>query len=174
MSASTAVPVPPEGDPVRAPRLALRYGKFLIVGLTGVVVNLVVFVLVLYAIHPTDLDGLVALATHLTGGASVAAIDLIAASCGAFVVATLWNFTLNNLWTFRSARGHRHAVGRRMQFYYLVSLGSLAVNEVVLYLLQAHFAPIAAQGIGIVAGSVVGFVGNQQITFVELAPSPPS
>jgi len=162
-----------EGPPAPPAGVAVRYGKFLIVGLTGVVVNLIVFVLVLYAIRPTDLDGLVALATHLTGGSRVAAIDLIAASCGAFVVATLWNFNLNNLWTFRTTRGHRHAVGRRMQIYYLVSLGSLAVNEVALYLLTAHFAPIAAQGIGIIAGSVVGFVGNQQLTFVELAPSPP-
>lgn len=162
---------PPESPP--ASGLMVRYGKFLIVGLTGVVVNLIVFVLVLDAIHPGDLAALIALSTRLKGGAQFAALDLIAASCGAFVVATLWNFTLNNRWTFRSRIGHRHPVGRRMQFYYLVSLGSLAVNEVVLYVLDPHFAPIAAQGVGIIAGSVVGFVGNQEITFREAIPLAP-
>ena len=173
MSSRSSVEVADPGPDAPPPGVLVRYGKFLIVGFTGVAVNLVVFVLILYAIRPSDFSALVALGTHLTGGARVAAIDLIAASCGAFVVATLWNFNLNNLWTFRSVVGHRHAVGRRMQFYYLVSLGSLAVNEVALYALTAHFNPLAAQGIGIIAGSVVGFFGNQEITFREIAPTSP-
>lgn len=166
-AAGTAVATAPVPPPTP---LLIRYVKFLLVGFTGVLVNLIVFVLVLDAISPSGSVGFVAKVAHFLSRSPVDTRAVLAASIAAFAVATLWNFTLNSLWTFRSAVGHRHPVARRVQFYFLVSLASLALNELVLYALTGPLAPLVAQGVGIVAGSVVGFVGNSRVTFEELEP----
>ncbi|MGD0250734.1 MAG: GtrA family protein, partial [Thermoplasmata archaeon] len=107
----------------RLPFLA-RYGKFLLVGLTGVVVNLIVFALMLEAISPNPTFDLPADVLRLTSSASSNPVDNLVASAVAFVVATLWNFALNNVWTFRSKVGHRYRLTHRLGLYYGVSLGS--------------------------------------------------
>ena len=89
----------------------------------------------------------------------------------AFIVATVWNFALNNLWTFRARTRHRHPLHHRLGLYFLVALGSLAVNEVILFSFVGVLPPLIAQGIGIIAGSAVGFLGNIRITFVEVEPA---
>jgi len=168
------LPVPSEGVPPaggRTPFLA-KYGQFVLVGLTGVVVNLIVFTLVLDLLSPSPTFNVVHSLLRSASVTSNNAVDNFVASAAAFAVATLWNFVLNNLWTFRTTRGHRHRLGSRIGLYYGVSLGSLAVNEVVLFALSYSVPPLFGQAIGIVAGSVVGFAGNYRVTFAE-APSPP-
>ena len=148
-------------------RLLAKYGKFVVVGLTGVVVNLIVFAFVLDAISPSPTFNLYSSLIHSASTVSSSALDDLAASVVAFVVATLWNFAWNNVWTFRSRVGHRHPISVRIGLYYGVSIGSLAVNEVVLFVLSLAFPPLYGQALGIALGSVVGFAGNQRFTFAE-------
>jgi putative flippase GtrA len=157
--------------PARDPFLA-RYGKFLLVGLTGVVVNLIVFTVTLDAISPRPTYDLFANLLKFASTSSSNPVDNLAASAVAFAVATLWNFALNNLWTFRSKVGHRYRLSHRLGLYYGVSLGSLAVNEVILLVASLYLAPLVGQAIGIIVGSFVGFAGNRRFTFAEtnLAP----
>lgn len=135
--------------------------------MTGVVVNLVVFTLVLAAFTGVASFDIVQTLLHSTAQSGVSVAAILIASAAAFVVATLWNFALNNLWTFRTQRGHHHARSVRLLLYYVVSLGSLGVNELVLYLLVPFVAPLYGQAAGIVAGSIVGFAGNRRYTFQE-------
>lgn len=144
-----------------------KYGKFLLVGLTGVVVNLVVFALTLDSISPSPTFNLVGSLLHFASTRVVNPLDDFLASAVAFGVATLWNFLLNSLWTFRSTSGHRHPFGHRLGLYYGVSLASLGVNEGVLFALGFYLSPLFAQGVGIVAGSVLGFAGNYRVTFAR-------
>jgi len=150
----------------RAPFLA-KYGKFLLVGLTGVLVNLIVFTLVLDRLSPSPSFDLIRSVLRSASVTSSNPVDNFIASAVAFAVATLWNFALNNLWTFRTERGHRHRLSYRLGLYYGVSLGSLGVNEVVLFALSFAIPPLFGQAVGIVAGSVVGFAGNYRVTFAE-------
>jgi len=86
-----------------------RFIKFNLVGLTGVVVN----------------EGLlILLVSH--------GIYYISASAVAIEVSILSNFILNDLWTFRDRR-HGHVVTRLLKFNALMLVG-LAVNLVILYL----------------------------------------
>ncbi len=154
-----------------------KYGKFAVVGATGVVVNLVLFTLVLLVLYPNASSDPLLTAYAPSSSSWLDPVLHLVASAVAFVVATLWNFTFNNLWTFRSGQGHRHGLRSRLALYYGVSLGSLAVNEVVLFALGFAFPPIDGQLAGILAGSVVGFAGNDRVTFVESPPTvagPPS
>jgi putative flippase GtrA len=155
----------------RLPFLA-KYGKFLLVGLTGVVVNLVVFTLTLDAISPSPSFNLITSLVKFASSTASNPVDNLVASAVAFAVATLWNFALNNAWTFRSERGHRHPLAHRLGLYYGVSLGSLAVNEAVLFVAGLYLAPLIGQGIGIVVGSLVGFTGNRRFTFAEAELGP--
>jgi putative flippase GtrA len=167
--ATHAVP----GPPAERPEFLARYGKFLLVGLSGVIVNLIVFALTLDAISPTPTFNLLTSVLHYATSRVVNPVDDFIASAIAFVVATLWNFLLNNLWTFRTATAHRHPFSHRLGLYYGVSLGSLAVNELVLFVLAFYLPPLYGQAVGIVAGSVVGFAGNYRVTFARADPSSP-
>jgi putative flippase GtrA len=166
-----AITASPSQDSAASRKAIPQFGQFVLVGLSGVGVNLVVFSLVLAALTGSFSLRSASGFTDLLTRAPVGLGATLAASVVAFAVATLWNFTFNSLWTFRSRRGHRHGQGRRLALYYGVSLGSLGVNEVVLYALYFAIAPLFAQGVGIVAGSLVGFVGNRRFTFEELSPT---
>jgi putative flippase GtrA len=161
-------PAPPQGP--AQPHFLAKYGRFLLVGLTGVVINLIVFAYTLDAISPSPTFDLLQDLLHSAFTRGGNPVDILIASAVAFVVATLWNFVLNNVWTFRTTVGHKHPVHRRLGLYYGVSLGSLAVNEVVLFVLSYILPPLVGQAIGIIAGSAVGFAGNYRITFEEVSP----
>ena len=145
----------------------MTYGKFLIVGLTGVVVNLAVFVLTVDTISRTPLSNFYSSLLHFASKTAANPVLYFVGSAVAFAVATLWNFALNSLWTFRTEVGHRHSPTRRLGLYFGVSLGSLGVNEVVLLATETVIPPLIGQGFGIIAGSVVGFFGNSRLTFAE-------
>jgi putative flippase GtrA len=159
---------PSPGRAARPARRGLaRYPRFLLVGLTGVVVNLATFVLTVDGITHRPASNFLGEVVHFASKTAPNPLVYLAASAVAFGVATLWNFALNSWWTFRSEQGHRHSAGRRLGLYYGVSLGSLAVNEVVLVATQAALPPLLGQGLGVVAGSIVGFLGNSRYTFAE-------
>jgi len=153
--------------PVDRPLGIVTYGKFLMVGLTGVVVNLAVFVLTVDSISKTPLSNFYSSLLHFASKTAANPVLYFIGSAVAFAVATLWNFALNSLWTFRTEVGHRHSPTRRLGLYFGVSLGSLAVNEVVLLATETIIPPLFGQGFGIIAGSVVGFLGNSRLTFAE-------
>ena len=150
---------------------AVAYGKFLIVGLTGVIINLVVFVVTVDGLSGTPLTNFYASALHFASKTAANPFLYFVGSAVAFVVATLWNFALNSLWTFRTDIGHRYSPSRRLGLYFGVSLGSLAVNEAVLLATESLIPPLFGQGFGIIAGSVVGFLGNSRFTFAEIEPA---
>jgi putative flippase GtrA len=119
-------------------------GKYLTVGGTGVIVNLLVFSAARNALGPAALLALVA-------------------STIAFGVATVWNFTWNYEWTFRDQHSRpalHHGVG-----FAAASLAALAMNLVVLYFLVGHLSALVAQFLGILAGTAVGFALNRGLNF---------
>ncbi|HTT44744.1 MAG TPA: GtrA family protein [Thermoplasmata archaeon] len=148
-----------------------RYGKFLLVGFSGVFVNIAVFVVTVDTLGGRPFSNLYTSALHFaTKSAANPELDLIG-SAVAFGAATLWNYLFNSLWTFRTEADRRHSPTRRLGLYFGVSLGSLGVNEVVLLTTEALISPLFGQGLGIVAGSVVGFLGNSRFTFAEATSS---
>lgn len=167
----TSQPEPEAALPHRRASGILTYGKFLIVGLTGVVVNLAVFVVTVDAIARTPVTNFYSSFLHFASKTAANPVLYFIGSAVAFAVATFWNFALNSLWTFRTEVGHRHSRSRRLGLYFGVSLGSLAINEAVLFVAEAAIPPLFAQGLGIIAGSVVGFVGNSRWTFAEAETS---
>jgi len=127
-----------------------------------------VFVLVVDGLSGTSVTNFYASVLHFASKTAPNPELYLVGSAVAFAVATLWNFTLNSLWTFRTEADRRHSPTRRLGLYFGVSLGSLAVNEAVLFATQAVLPPLIGQGFGIVAGSVVGFWGNNRYTFAEV------
>jgi putative flippase GtrA len=116
-------------------RTALQFGRFALVGGTGVAVNLVVLVMVkrlgpdpesaIASLHPT--------AFHVRW--------YHVYSTAAFFVANLWNFQLNRWWTFRSAR---HSAWWR-EYWPFLAVGMLgqAIGLVLLTLLMHRGSPIS-------------------------------
>ncbi len=162
------------GPPEPRSDFLAKYGKFLVVGLTGVIVNLVVFALTLDAISPSPTFDLIRSLLSSATNRTPNPLDDLVASAVAFAVATLWNFLWNNVWTFRAAGTHRHPFHHRLGLYYGISLGSLAVNEGILFAFAFVIPVLLAQAVGILAGSVVGFLGNYRVTFAELPSRPGS
>jgi len=120
--------------------------KFLVVGASGVAVNLGVFAVLL------RLD-----------------INQFVASPLAIETSIVGNFLLNNYWTFRSRR-----VGSRLRIrglkFNAVSLFSLLISFstfVALSVLQPNGSPILHQFIGIVPATVVNYFLNSYWTFRE-------
>lgn len=123
----------------------LPYGefiRFLIVGGSGVVVNLAVFTPAVHVLHWYPL---------------VAAVI-------AFAVAATWNYWWNRAWTFRWGDGGH--ISKYSKFVG-VSLSALAINLAVL---QASVSllgwpPIAGQILGIGSGTVFNFAGSKLWVF---------
>jgi putative flippase GtrA len=116
-------------------RNALQFGRFALVGGTGVVVNLVVLVIVKrLGPHPEDaIFALTPTAYHVRW--------YHVYSTAAFLVANLWNFQLNRWWTFRSAK---HS-GWWREYWPFLAVGMLgqAIGLVLLTLLMHRGSPIS-------------------------------
>lgn len=115
--------------------------RFVIVGSTGYLVNLVVF-------------------SALVAGAGVHHLE---AAVGAFCVAWTTNFLLNKHWTFR-----RHGLSTLQQGIrnLAVSLVALALNLVFLeVLVRVGLAEIPAQAIAIAAVTPISFLLNRRWSF---------
>ena len=116
--------------------------KFCVVGASGYVVNLVVYVLLLKG----------------------AGLHYMPAAIGSFLVAVTNNYIWNRRWTFRGQRGH--VVFQWLRFL-VVSTLALAANLLVLYVLvEAGLSDaIVAQAIAIVLVTPVNFIGNKLWSF---------
>ncbi len=115
--------------------------KFCAVGVTGYVVNLAVYAL-------------------LVKGAGV---HYIPAAICSFLVAVTNNYTWNRHWTFRAERGHYAYQGMR---FFVVSTLALVANLAVLQILvDAGVGKITAQAVAIVLVTPVNFVGNKLWSF---------
>ncbi|MGA9839950.1 MAG: GtrA family protein [Thermoplasmata archaeon] len=124
-----------------------RFLAFVLVGATGVLVNLIAF---------TSVQQL--------WGASAALVLL--ASTVAFAVALLWNFTWNYVWTFRDRRNR--PLYQHFGMYAGIQLGALAINLVMLDAWTFRFgvaSSIWGQFLGILSGAAWGFGANLRWNF---------
>ena len=130
----------------------LRLPAYVVIGISGVFVNLCIFTFLQFWIG------------HGTGA-------ILVASTAAFGVATLWNFSWNRAWTFEG-RGDR-SVTYHLTVYGLIQLGALAINLVVLAVgVSFGLSALTSQIVGIVLGSVVGFGANLRWNFRPVVPAP--
>ncbi len=119
----------------------VQLGKFLVVGASGYVVNLVVYSVL---VQGPDL--------HYLAAATIS-----------FLFAVTNNYLWNRLWTFRGQRGHVAYQGMRFLVVAVVSLGA---NLVVLQALIGLGTPkVRAQAIAIVLVTPLNFLGNKLWSF---------
>jgi len=126
----------------RKPANWIELFKFGVVGVTGYVVNLAVF----------------AVLVELVG------VHHIPAAIGAFCIAVMNNFFWNRHWTFRATHGHP---GFQAARFFAVSLAALAVNLLVLSLLvdAAGVAELPSQAFAVAFAMPLNFIGNKLWTF---------
>jgi putative flippase GtrA len=118
-----------------------QLAKFCAVGVSGYIVNLVVYVALL--------DG--------------ANLHYGLAATGSFLVAVTNNYLWNRLWTFRHDRGHFAHQGLR---FLAVSVVVYVGNLVILTLLvEVGVGKIVAQAIAIVMVTPANFIGNKLWSF---------
>jgi putative flippase GtrA len=125
----------------------VRLPAFLVVGVSGVFVNLCVFTL---------------LGLHFGASTEVTLL----ASTGAFGVATLWNFAWNRTWAFQG-RGDR-STAFHLAAYGVIQLAALGLNLAVLDAgVSLGVGRLESQLVGILLGSVLGYVANLRWNFRE-------
>lgn len=126
--------------------------KFLAVGASGVLVNLLFFTWGLT----------LGLNEYLT---SILAIE----------VSILWNFFLNNFWTFRRRKTNRHVVIKGLLFNAL-SLVTLGISFATFAALNFAFpsgSKLLFQAAGVIPAAAVNYLGNSYFTFREAPETPP-
>ncbi|HEY4412137.1 MAG TPA: GtrA family protein [Gaiellaceae bacterium] len=117
-----------------------QLGKFCVVGVLGYAINLAVY------------------AALIHGG-----LHYLVAATLSFLVAVTSNYTWNRLWTFRDRRRGVAAQGMR---FFIVSLGSLGANLLVLnVLISLGAGKLVGQAIAIVLVTPLNFVGNKLWSF---------
>jgi len=117
-----------------------QLAKFCVVGAAGYAINLAVYTALLH-----------------TG------LHYLVAATLSFFVAVTSNYTWNRLWTFRDRRRGVAAQGMR---FFIVSLGSLGANLLVLDLLISLGAgKLVGQAVAIVLVTPLNFIGNKLWSF---------
>jgi putative flippase GtrA len=115
--------------------------KFCIVGASGYLLNLAVYVALLNG----------------------AGLHYLSAAACSFVVAVTNNYLWNRHWTFRESRGHLYYQGMR---FFVVSAVALGINLAILRILVALGAgKIVAQAIAIVLVMPFSFSANKLWSF---------
>ena len=124
---------------LRAPHNWLQLAKFGLVGLSGYVVNLVVY------------------AALLGIGAHKAALV-------SFVVSAANNYWWNRHWTFSDQKGHFAHQGLR---FFLVALAALAVNQLwlLVFLDWLGWGKVVSQAIAVILVMPLNFLGNKLWSF---------
>jgi putative flippase GtrA len=127
---------------LRRPHNWIQLAKFGVVGLSGYVVNLVVYALLL----------------------KQAGVHYLLAATVSFLVAATNNYIWNRLWTFRRQRGHVAYQGLR---FLIVAVLAYGANLLVLTGLVevAGVDKIVAQAIAIVLVTPLNFIGNKLWSF---------
>jgi putative flippase GtrA len=130
------------GAAARRPASWWQLLKFGLVGCSGYLINLAVFVI---------------LADNL-------GIHHLAAATGAFCVAVANNFLWNRHWTFEPGDGH---AGFQAARFFAVSVAALLINLVVLEALVSGTAmgDLPAQAIAVAVAMPFNFLGNKLWTF---------
>jgi dolichol-phosphate mannosyltransferase len=120
----------------------VQLGKFLLVGLSGYVVNLAVF----------------------TFSLKVLSVHHIAAATIAFAVAVTNNFWWNRHWTFAARGGH---AGFQAARFMTVSVTAFVIQVAILEVLvtSADMRKVLAQAISLVLATPVNFLGNKMWSF---------
>jgi dolichol-phosphate mannosyltransferase len=134
---------------MRAVRTFLR---FALVGASGTLVNLGAFSLLLH-----------------TG------MNKFVASPLAIEISIVWNFLLNNYWTFKERRTRDRAAikGVKYNLISLVSLGVSFTTFILLNLLVPKIPPLLSQLAGIIPAVFVNYFLNSYWTFRHHASAPP-
>jgi dolichol-phosphate mannosyltransferase len=132
------------GEGVRQPSNWLQLLKFGVVGGSGYVINLAVFVVL-----SADLG-----------------LHHMAAAVGAFCVAVTSNFLWNRYWTFGAGDG---PAGFQAVRFFAVSVAALLLNLVVLETLVsgASLGGLASQAIAVAVAMPFNFLGNRLWTFAN-------
>ena len=127
---------------LRKPANWVQLGKFLLVGLSGYIVNLAVF----------------------TFSLEVLSVHHIAAATIAFGVAVTNNFWWNRHWTFAAGDGH---AGFQAARFFTVSVTAFLCQVGILELLVTgpDVAKVPAQAISLAMATPVNFVGNKMWSF---------
>ena len=127
---------------MRKPHNWVQLGKFLLVGLSGYVVNLAVF----------------------TFSLKVLGVHHIAAATMAFGVAVTNNFWWNRHWTFTARHGH---AGFQAARFFTVSVVAFLLQVTILEILVTgpELPKVLAQAISLVLATPVNFVGNKMWSF---------
>lgn len=127
---------------VRHPRNWLQLVRFVTVGASGYVVNLIVFALCVHAL----------------------AIDYRIAAVIAFVVSVVNNFWLNRHWTFDAKA--EHPMFQAVRFF-TVSVIAFGFTELVLIALVegAGLSKVIAQAIAVAAATPLSFLGQKLWSF---------
>lgn len=129
------------GRALRRPQNWIQLLKFSVVGASGYLLNLLVYV-------------------SLLKGAGVH--YLVAAACS-FAVAVTNNYAWNRAWTFRRARGHVYYQGLRFLF---VSLAALGLNLALLKgIVEAGADKVVGQALAIVLVVPFSFTANKLWSF---------
>lgn len=117
-----------------------QLAKFCVVGAVGYAINLAVYAVVLHS-----------------------GLHYLVAATLSFLVAVTSNYTWNRLWTFRDRRRGVAAQGMR---FFIVSLGSLGANLLVLdALISLGAGKFVGQAIAIVLVTPLNFIGNKLWSF---------
>ena len=124
---------------LRAPHNWVQLAKFGLVGLSGYVVNLVVY-------------------------AALLGIGAHKAAMVSFVVSAANNYWWNRHWTFSDQKGHFAQQGLR---FFVVALAALAVNQLwlLVFLDWLGWGKIVSQAIAIVLVMPLNFLGNKLWSF---------
>jgi len=132
------------GTAARRPASWAQLFKFGLVGASGYLVNLAVFVI-------------------LSGNVGV---HHAVAAVGAFCVAVTNNFFWNRHWTFEPGSGHP---GFQAARFFAVSVAALLINLAVLEALIAgtSLGPVTAQAIAVALAMPFNFLGNKLWTFSD-------
>jgi dolichol-phosphate mannosyltransferase len=129
------------GRALRRPENWIELLKFSLVGLSGYVINLVVYTVLLRE----------------------AGLHYIPAAVCSFAVAVTNNYWWNRHWTFRDARGHLYYQGLR---FLLVSLAALGLNLAILQVLIAlGLGKIWSQAIAVILVMPFSFALNKIWSF---------
>jgi putative flippase GtrA len=124
-----------------SPRNWKQLAKFSLVGLSGYVINLVVYTVLLRGAG-----------WHYTAAATVS-----------FLAAVTNNYTWNRLWTFHDQRGH---VGWQGLRFLVVALVAYVANLVLLSaFIELGMDKVTSQAIAVVLVTPLNFVGNKLWSF---------
>lgn len=128
---------------LRCRRAAKQFVKYCLVGASGFLVNLLIYIILVENVH-----------IHYMLGATIS-----------FAVAVTNNFVFNKYWTFNGSQGDTFIQASR---FLVVSVTSLALNLLVLRLLIEDFGvrnKISAQAGAIALVTALNFLGNKLWSF---------